>query len=457
MKMTRRALYLFDRLASKLVKPSEQPAMVAFIPTNNGVYIASIGDNAAVSLFVLSKERITPFVVPLTLVKELAVSKSNDDVNFDVTGNTVTVHWYQDAIPNHRRHTFSAVPKLPPLPSKTTSHSKLLLDAITDASKVMDKDNARYALGAISLNGETGQIAATDGRQCLVQDGFKFAFQENALLPVSKIFTSKEFREAGENITLGFEKGLIYFSVGTVHLWYKSIAGAFPNIKRLFDEKAERTWIDLNDADARFLAERLQHLPGNDDPCKPVFIAFNENGVSVRGYDKEHQSCTEVKLSRSRCKGTAGLIAIDRTFIKNALDFGIKTLGFDLNSKPMLGDGFNKSFIAMPLETKEKPEYDRDKLNVVETSRTVSVPSKMERTVRDRVPVVVTTAARIVKPTTDTSDKPHHLLAEAECIRNALKTSLVNVNSLITEIKKHRRQEHLMRTTIESFKKLQQI
>ncbi|GHT21773.1 hypothetical protein FACS189419_03190 [Planctomycetales bacterium] len=223
MKMTRRALYLFDRLASKLVKPSEQPAMVAFIPTNNGVYIASVGDNAAVSLFVLSKERITPFVVPLTLVKELAVSKSNDDVNFDVTGNTVTVHWYQDAIPNHRRHTFSAVPKLPPMPSKTTSHSKLLLDAITDASKVTDKDNARYALGSVSLNGETGQIAATDGRQCLVQDGFKFAFQENALLPVSKIFTSKEFREAGENITLGFEKGLIYFSVGTVHLWYKSI------------------------------------------------------------------------------------------------------------------------------------------------------------------------------------------------------------------------------------------
>jgi tetratricopeptide (TPR) repeat protein len=55
--------------------------------------------------------------------------------------------------------------------------------ALADASQITDPESSRYALGCIQLQGTSGKMAATDGRQILLQSGFTFPWQEDLLLP----------------------------------------------------------------------------------------------------------------------------------------------------------------------------------------------------------------------------------------------------------------------------------
>jgi hypothetical protein len=59
----------------------------------------------------------------------------------------------------------------------------------------------RFALGQIQLGGKSGTIAATDGRQLLVYNGFQFPWEEDLLIPASKVFGSAELQ--GQSLAIG--------------------------------------------------------------------------------------------------------------------------------------------------------------------------------------------------------------------------------------------------------------
>jgi hypothetical protein len=76
---------------------------------------------------------------------------------------------------------------------------------LADASSSAARESVRYAVSNIQLRGRPGEIIATDGRQLLLQSGFKFPFTDDVLVPSSTVFGCKELDGGGE-VSIGAGK-----------------------------------------------------------------------------------------------------------------------------------------------------------------------------------------------------------------------------------------------------------
>jgi len=180
--------YRFERLVSKLAKPSELPATVSFVPSSDGLLFTAFCNGAVLTLNTpLVDGDVAPFTLPWSAVKEFG-AKKNHYVDLELKGKDVALSWTENGIPCTK-----IVPslgltdkRLPSKPTKTASYSFQLFDAMVDASKCVDSENKRFALASICFRGENSQIISTDGRQAFIQKGFDFPFDNDVLCPVSK-------------------------------------------------------------------------------------------------------------------------------------------------------------------------------------------------------------------------------------------------------------------------------
>jgi hypothetical protein len=81
-------------------------------------------------------------------------------------------------------------------PRDTFGHA---LQRACDSSFV---SSTRYAVNHVQLDGKQGRIVATDGRQVLVQSGFKFPWDEQVLIPRRTAFGCKEL-PSSEAVLIG--------------------------------------------------------------------------------------------------------------------------------------------------------------------------------------------------------------------------------------------------------------
>lgn len=123
-------------------------------------------------------------VIPFELLNDVQGNK-NDPVTVGVLkAGVLTAEWEERGI---RKALQYALPKgkLENFPSVTSSlmvNPPGLIAALRDANETTDLDSSRYALGCVQVRGNLGQLAATDGRELLVQGGFQFGFQEELLV-----------------------------------------------------------------------------------------------------------------------------------------------------------------------------------------------------------------------------------------------------------------------------------
>jgi hypothetical protein len=135
--------------------------------------------------------------------------------------------------------------------------------------------------------------------------------------------------------------------------------------------------------------------------------------------------------------------------------FGCHRIGIDpAGDKPVICTGEGSTFVCMPLSSHTEPECDTAKINVIASSTQPPVASATSAKKADTVPAVKrrrrTTAKRSpAKPTDKVA-----LLQTAEQIRQDLRNSLIQVNTLIREVKAQRQQDRLLRSTMDSLKKL---
>src|SRR5260370_36536586 len=66
------------------------------------------------------------------------------------------------------------------------------LGALAEAAATAAEDDSRYALSCLALRGASGTVAATDGRQVLVQGGFAFPWEGEVLVRRSPLFACRE-------------------------------------------------------------------------------------------------------------------------------------------------------------------------------------------------------------------------------------------------------------------------
>ncbi len=463
--LLRSDLFRFERLVTKLVKPSEFSATIYFVPSPDGLQIAAYCDTAILTLTVPTDYADTPFTLPWATVKELASRKANP-VELDVNGPLVGIAWSESGVPQHRTvpNVGQTEKSLPPTPDKLATHPITLLDALVAAGKCVDPDNARYSLGAVCLRGATAQIISSDGRQALLQDGFSFPWENDVLCPVSKIFGSQELRKISETVKIGAADQWVFFQIGNsqigdVMFWLKVVEGKFPRLDQFARNIEGHSWLHLDPTDAAFVAERLDSLPGKTDPESPVYVRL-DNGIAVRGHDTKQQTATELRLIKSRCEGSPVVTPVNRRFLKNALGFGISRIGFDPKERtPLIGYGEQKMFVIMPLEGDEPP-VEPEKITVLASDSNLPVSQKSDKPTPDEKPIPSTKANRTPKPRPKANGKPKSqpaLIDEALKLRQNLRETLGGVNDLIRSIKTQRRQDKLLRTTVASLRKLQNV
>ena len=99
------------------------------------------------------------------------------------------------------------------MPKKLIKNPPELLRALHDAGETTSPDSTRFSLGHLQLRGTSGTIAATDGRQLLVQSGFRFPWKEDVLIPRAKVFGSAELPQ-DQPVTIGKADDWVVVRVG---------------------------------------------------------------------------------------------------------------------------------------------------------------------------------------------------------------------------------------------------
>jgi hypothetical protein len=297
----------------------------------------------------------------------------------------------------------------------------------------------------------------------LVQDGYGFEGwgTSDVVCPASKIFNSKELKEiAPDNVEIGLTNGVIYFGLGSVEIYLKAIDGVFPKVAKIMETAPETTYLTVDPGDADFVLNKLPALPGGKNIDSPVYISLDV-AAWLRAYNCEQKTGVALELSRSTFTGKSTSVSINRLFLKNALQFGCNKIGIDpTGDKPVICTGNDRTFICVPLTGKEPEAEHMDviaadlqpatataaSVAVPKTTATVTVPVKRRRRTVKRDASVKRDA---VQPTGKMA-----LLVTAEQIRNDLRNSLLQVNSLIREVKAQRQKDRLLQNTMDNLRKL---
>ncbi len=421
--------------------------------------------------------------VPLQLFADCE-GKSSDLVTIQPgePGHIVAT-WEAGGVPQHRDYACvdeTAQPTLPPMPTEFVSNDPSLLTALRDGMETTETNGTRYALACVQLQGR-GAMAATDGSQLLMQSGFVFGWNEDLLMEASDVFASRELPH-DQPVHIGKTPNWVTLQVGawTIHHAIHK-EGRFPDVECVIPAPSSvLTRMQLDAGDAEFLADRIERLPADDVHDRPVTVDLN-GSVAIRARLDATSPLTELVLSRSRRVGPELRLQTNREFLARALDLGFTEFGFVNAESPCVCADATRTYVWQLLDPQNVLAPNEEARRIVSPVASPSVspsmsdrrpiprshvsPSKEPRmpTPQDRpgpVNRLPPTSAAGTPPATSLASPAatsNDLISQAELVRDSLRTTLLNVTTLITVARQQRRQSRLMKTTLASLKQLQQL
>ena len=136
-----------------------------------------------------------PLALPLDALADLEGSEYSPLVLEATDGpGQVRARWEDRGIPQSREYTVleSGVrPTFPEPPPCWESCPSGTLDTLAEAAATTDDGSTRYALGCLQLQGMSGDVVATDGRQILIQGGFRFPWDDDLLVRQTPLFSCR--------------------------------------------------------------------------------------------------------------------------------------------------------------------------------------------------------------------------------------------------------------------------
>ena len=202
-----------------------------------------------------------------------------------VAPDRTVARWHDHGVPQSREYDVPALDALAPFPDEPRSWAELprgLLDALAEATATGSDDGTRYALNCVKLRGgDAREVVATDGRQLLVHGGFAFPWAGDVLVKRSPVFASKGLPR-DRPVSVGKTDAHVVLRVGPWTLYLEVQDARFPRVDQVIpDPSAVTTRLSLDAADAAFLAQALDRLPGADELNSPATVDLNGR-VAVR-------------------------------------------------------------------------------------------------------------------------------------------------------------------------------
>jgi len=417
----------------------------------------------------LARHRSGAVALPL---EALAEFEGGDDstVGLDpVAPDRSVARWTDHGIPRAREHAVPAAGVIAPFPDPPESWAELppgLLDALAEATATAAEDDTRYALSCLSLRGGPGTIAATDGRQALVWAGFAFPWDGEVLIPRSPIFGCKELPR-DRPVRVGRAGDHVAFRVGPWTIWAEIKTGVrFPDVDRILPGPGSvATRLRLDDGDARFLLDALGRLPGADEANAPATVDLNGR-IAVRARAADNDPATELVLSRSSYTGSPVRFQTNRELLARAIRLGCTDLEVSDADSPVVGRSGGRVFAWQPLSTDSAigPSDDAVRIESGPGPATSLAPAdgatrtrslgKDRRGPAGREAVAPGEAASQASPDVPAPAGLAALIGEAEALHATLGEARSRAGRLVVALRKQRRREKLVSSTLASLRQL---
>jgi hypothetical protein len=365
----------------------------------------------------------------------------------------------------------AVLPAFPELPPKLHRQPPELLQALAEASASAARESVRYAVSRIQLRGKSGEIVGTDGKQLLLQGGYRFPWADDLLVPALPVFAAPEL-PADQAIGLGRTDSTLALCVG----WWTLVLaldtqGRFPKAETVIPRLAEaKSRLCIDAEDGKFLADALPKLPGDADDFSPVLVEL-ANPPTVRSWSVEGGPLMEVILARSSAQGTPVQIRTDRQYLRRALRLGFTELHVTDAQKPVCCRDRSRCYVWVPLDPQNATLVPHTEVMRIRTTDTDAAPlpttpgteasPSPEIPIRSPEPMTVNSSTNgSHRDRTPTTEPPApgglaDVIAETEALRDLLHDAFSRTSRLLAALKLQRRQSKAVAQAMASLKQLQ--
>jgi len=442
--------------------------VVAFQVGPKGVLVRVSHPEVAVEFRQPGSHRAASVKLPMVALADFE-GKSQDAVTLEREADGQVVARWQDAgVPQVKEYEAgdgNEGIEFPDLPERLVRNPPGLLKALEEAGHSVASESVRYALHRLQLRGRTGEVAATDGKQMLLQGGFHFPWEEDVLVPRVPIFGG---RELGQDtpVEVGRTKQHILLRVGPWTLYLRIDAeGRFPKVEQVIPRLGpQATHWRIGPEDAAFLARVLPRLPASDDADRPMTVDLNGQ-VCLRVKDASQNRVSEVVLARSQYTGKPVRFCINRMLLARVLQLGFDEVHVQNPDSPVSCVDNQRTFVVMPLPKAGCIGPTEDAVRIASAEgRHPSQPLSPERK-KTTMPTpssngnghAVEHGKPSVLPSANGSTAGISVIAEAQALKDTLRDAYGRANRLVAALKHQRKQSKLVQTTLASLKQLQQI
>ncbi len=212
----------------------------------------------------------------------------------------------------------------------------------------------------------SGDVVATDGRQILIQGGFRFPWDDDLLIPHTPLFSCRGLPR-DQPVSVGKSDSHVVFRTGDWTIWLTIKSDArYPRIADVIpDERSPASRLRLAPEDAAFLEQALDRLPGGEAMNAPVTLDLNGR-VSVRAQDRG--SVTELILARSRYGGEPARVSTSRQFLSRAMRLGFTEVQVQSPDDPVVCRDPHRIYLWQPLSKDSAIEPTDDAVRIESTN-----------------------------------------------------------------------------------------
>jgi hypothetical protein len=338
------------------------------------------------------------------------------------------------------------------------------LVALDAAARCASRNQGRYAIHYVQLRGRDGAVIGTDGRQLLLQRGFRFPWSDNQHLLALPVFGGKDLPH-DQPIQLGLTQEAITLEVGSWLFAFKPTEVRFPDVDAVMPKaEAARTRLQVAGEDVDALLQALPKLPAHDEQHQAVALELGKR-IAVRACDEEGQT-GEVLLPHCKVIGPRLRVVIDRRYLVQALQFGFTEILVTNAKTPLLCQDARRVYLWMPL-TDDAAVARRNPARGLANGKENSAPVPTPDTVSSKEASVTAANPENPRRPTDMPSNDHKdngtpersesldPITEAEAIRSLFQEAIARTNRLIAALKQQRRQSKVVETALASLRKLQ--
>lgn len=231
------------------------------------------------------------------------------------------------------------------------------------------------------------------------------------------------------------------------------------------DPAAVATRLRLDPEDARFLGAALDRLPGSAEEHAPATLELNGK-VALRAQGADHAPPTELVLARSAYTGSPVRLNTNREFLGRALRLGFSEIGIVDADSPILCCDRGLIYCWQPL-AKGSAIEPTDDVTRITSSMSVTPTSVPDDVTAELRPIMSRShetsshndpeqpTARITSETErqDPAGLPA-LIQEMEALHRTLTDARSRAGRLVVALRRHRRRERLVNSTLASLRAL---